>query len=78
MPDLDALKNTPDFSNLQKLDFSNCSKNWEKSTGERLKESGSTPNTGRTGQMSQQEKLSLKMKGLSIEVFSDAGDLEPQ
>ena len=48
MPDLDALKNTPDFSNLQKLDFSNI----EKSTGERLKESGSTPNTGRTGQMS--------------------------
>ena len=74
MPDLDALKNTPDFSNLQKLDFSNI----EKSTGERLKESGSTPNTGRTGQMSQREKLSMKMKGLSIEVFSDGDDFEPQ
>ena len=74
MPDLDPLKNTPDFSNLQKLDFSN----FEKSSGERLKESGSTPNTGRTGQMSQREKLSIKMKGLSIEVFSDGDDFEPQ
>ena len=74
MPDLEA--HTPDFSHLKKLDFSN--KNWDKSTGERLKESDSSPNTGRTGQLSQREKLSLKMKGLSIEVVSDGEDFEPQ